>query len=77
MSRAPVRDVEQLGQVFTPPNVVDFMFGLCRNRGRLLEPSAGAGAFFGRLPAGFGEAVGIEIDPRVAPAGVQLGDFFD
>ena len=35
-------DVAQLGQVFTPPNVVAFMLDLCRNKGRVLEPSAEA-----------------------------------
>ena len=42
-------DVAQLGQVFTPPNVVAFMLDLCRNNGRVLEPSAGDGAFFDTL----------------------------
>jgi adenine-specific DNA-methyltransferase len=77
MSRSFVRNVEQLGQVFTPPNVVDFMLGLCRNKGRILEPSAGNGAFFTRLRTGFADCVGLEIDPRVAPEGVRVGDFFD
>jgi len=77
MSRSSVRNVEQLGQVFTPPNVVDFMLGLCRNKGRILEPSAGNGAFFTRLRVGFADCVGLEIDPRVAPEGVRVGDFFD
>ncbi len=71
------RDVAQLGQVFTPPNVVDFMLGLCRNRGRILEPSAGDGAFFKALQARRSDCVGIEIDARVAPAGARICDFFD
>lgn len=71
------RDVAQLGQVFTPPKVVDFMLGLCRNRGRILEPSAGDGAFFKALQARQSDCVGIEIDARVAPAGAQICDFFD
>jgi adenine-specific DNA-methyltransferase len=41
-----MRNIEQLGQVFTPPTVVNFMLDLCRNKGRALEPSAGDGAFF-------------------------------
>jgi len=73
----PERDIEQLGQVFTPPNVVAFMLDLCQNRGRSLEPSAGDGAFFAHLKARGGDCVGIEIDPRVAPEGADIRDFFD
>lgn len=71
------RDVAQLGQVFTPPKVVEFMLDLCRNRGRMLEPSAGDGAFFNRLQARQSDCVGIEIDRRVAPPGARVQDFFD
>jgi len=71
------RDVAQLGQVFTPPKVVEFMLDLCRNRGRMLEPSAGDGAFFTRLQARQNDCVGIEIDRRVAPPGARVQDFFD
>lgn len=70
------RDVEQLGQVFTPPNVVAFMLDLCTNKGRTLEPSAGDGAFFNELKAQQADCVGIEVDPRVAPEGAQVCDFF-
>ncbi len=70
------RDVAQLGQVFTPPSVVAFMLDLCRNSGRALEPSAGDGAFFQHLRARHPDSVGIEIDPRVAPPGASVGDFF-
>ncbi|MDP2880201.1 MAG: class I SAM-dependent methyltransferase [Azonexus sp.] len=70
------RDVEQLGQVFTPPNVVAFMLDLCTNKGRTLEPSAGDGAFFNELKARQADCVGIEVDPRVAPEGAQVCDFF-
>ncbi|MDR2188598.1 MAG: class I SAM-dependent methyltransferase [Azonexus sp.] len=70
------RNIEQLGQVFTPANVVDFMLGLCRNNGRFLEPSVGDGAFFHALRQRGADCVGIEIDPRVAPTGVAVGDFF-
>ena len=41
--------VEQLGQVFTRDDVVSGMLALRRNRGRVLEPSAGDGAFSSRL----------------------------
>jgi adenine-specific DNA-methyltransferase len=70
------RDVRNLGQVFTPPAIVEFMLGLCRNGGRALEPSAGDGAFFHRLRATRAEVVGIELDARVAPPGVRVQDFF-
>ncbi|MDR2837950.1 MAG: class I SAM-dependent methyltransferase [Azonexus sp.] len=69
-------DVAKLGQVFTPPRVVDFMLNLCRNQGRFLEPSVGDGAFFKALRQRGADCVGIEIDPRVAPPGVEIGDFF-
>ncbi len=71
------RNIEQLGQVFTPPKVVAFMLDLCQNKGRALEPSAGDGAFFQLLKARHTDCVGLEIDPRVAPDGVEVGDFFD
>jgi adenine-specific DNA-methyltransferase len=71
------RDVERLGQVFTPPNVVAFMLDLCANTGRVLEPSAGDGAFFYALRQRGADVFGIELDPRVAPAGVEVRDFFD
>lgn len=66
------RNVETLGQVFTPTAVVKTMLGLRRNTGRTLEPSAGDGAFFKKIPG----CVGIELDARVAPKGVRVMDFF-
>lgn len=70
-------DVVKLGQVFTPPQVVAFMLDLCQNKGRVLEPSAGDGAFFRPLRQQGRACVGIELDPGVAPAGASVGDFFD
>lgn len=66
-------DVSLLGQVFTPPAVVDAMRALVRNDGRVLEPSCGDGAFFRHFP----DAVGIELDPAHAPSGARVMDFFD
>jgi adenine-specific DNA-methyltransferase len=66
------RDVANLGQVFTPPAIVELMLDLRRNPGRVLEPSAGDGAFSERLPG----CVAIEFDARVARAGMRHGDFF-
>ncbi len=69
---APDNDVAGLGQVFTPPAVVDVMLGLVRNCGRTLEPGCGNGAFLQHFPF----ALGIEIDPRHAPPGARVMDFF-
>ena len=71
------KDVINLGQVFTPPNVVAFMLDLCQTRGRILEPSSGDGAFFTTLTEQGRDCVGIELDPRVAPPGARVMDFFD
>lgn len=67
------RDVSGLGQVFTPPAIVEAMLALVRNRGRVLEPACGDGAFLQHFPF----AVGIEIDPRHASPGARVMDFFD
>ena len=69
---APARDVEVLGQVFTPDAMVDRMLALVRNRGRVLEPSCGDGQFSRRFPG----CVAIEVDGRVRPAGALDLDFF-
>ncbi len=71
------RNVEQLGQVFTPAKVVEFMLTLCQHRGRTLEPSTGDGAFFCTLKKQQKHTVGIEIDANIAPKGAQVMDFFD
>lgn len=65
-------DVSGLGQVFTPPLVVDAMLALRRNRGRVLEPSAGNGAFSCHLE----NCVAIEADSGHAPGHAIVGDFF-
>ena len=69
----PERDVAGLGQVFTPAAIVDLMLTLVRNCGRVLEPACGDGAFLQHFPF----ALGIEIDPRHAPAGARVMDFFE
>ncbi len=53
------------------------MLDLCANKGRTLEPSAGDGAFMYALKQRCRDCVGIEIDPRVAPEGALVRDFFD
>ena len=66
------RDIARHGQVFTPPAIVDAMLALRRNRGRVLEPACGDGAFASRLP----ECTAIELDPTHCPAGALNIDFF-
>ena len=75
LSSSPVSDYEvaTLGQIFTPPAIVDCMRELVRNQGRVLEPACGDGAFLRHFP----EAVGIEIDPRHAPPGAEVMNFFE
>lgn len=67
-----LRDVAALGQVFTPEPVVQAMLALRRNRGRVLEPACGDGAFLRHLPG----AVGLEIDADHCPPGARAIDFF-
>ena len=62
MSRRRQHQAAMLGQFFTPPDIIDRMLALRRNFGRVLEPSAGEGAFLSRLD---GEAVGVELDARL------------
>ncbi|MBI3526194.1 MAG: class I SAM-dependent methyltransferase [Betaproteobacteria bacterium] len=66
------RDVATLGQVFTPPDIVERMLGLIRNPGRKLDPACGEGAFSARLDG----CVAIELDSRHCPAGARNMDFF-
>jgi len=65
-------DIAGLGQIFTPPAIVDCMRALVRNHGRVLEPACGDGAFLRHFP----QAMGIEIDPRHATPGARIMDFF-
>lgn len=64
-----------LGQYFTPSNVVSTMLGLRRNRGSVLEPSAGNGAFLNYLET---NAVAIEFDESLSddPRTI-VADYFD
>ncbi|MFZ4535843.1 Eco57I restriction-modification methylase domain-containing protein [Propionivibrio sp.] len=66
-------DVATLGQIFTPPSIVDCMRKLVRNSGRVLEPACGDGAFLRHFP----DALGIEIDARHAPPGAEVMNFFE
>jgi adenine-specific DNA-methyltransferase len=66
------RDVTGLGQVFSPPPVVEAMLALRKNHGTVLEPAAGDGAFSRRIPG----CTAIELDARFAPEGALVRDFF-
>lgn len=66
------RNVTRLGQVFTPPAIVEAMLALRQRAGHVLEPSCGDGAFFRHLPG----ATAIEFDARFAPPGAVVADFF-
>ncbi len=67
-----ILDVATLGQVFTPPAIVERMLGLMRNRGRVLDPACGTGAFSQRLS----DCIAIELDPQHCPADALNLDFF-
>jgi adenine-specific DNA-methyltransferase len=62
-----------LGQVFTPPAVVQQMLALRSNSGRTLEPSCGDGAFSSRIPG----CIAIEFYMRVARRCARVMVFFD
>ena len=64
-----------LGQYFTPNWVVNQMLALRQNKGTILEPSAGDGAFMKHLEE---SAVGIEIDRTLTKdSRVIIKDFFN
>lgn len=67
-------NIKDLGQVFTNRDTVDNMFLLKQNDGRVLEPSAGDGAFSNRLTGNF---VAVELDGKVCPEYALNMDFFD
>ena len=74
-----MHNVETLGQVFTPPEIVRQMLLLRRNSGRVLEPSCGDGTFFYsiRKADAADTCVGIEIDEKHCPKEALNIDFFD
>jgi adenine-specific DNA-methyltransferase len=65
-------NIETFGQVFTPKDIVNKMFSLMRNKGNILEPSCGDGAFSKKR-----HCTAIELDERVAPKNALIMDFFD
>lgn len=68
----PVLDVAGLGQVFTPPAIVEHMLALRRRAGRVLDPACGNGAFSARIPG----CVAVELDAAHCPPGAHNVDFF-
>ncbi|HCN38340.1 MAG TPA: SAM-dependent methyltransferase [Bacteroidetes bacterium] len=67
------KNVEVLGQVFTPEYIVAEMLQLRKNYGNVLEPSAGEGAFSSKID----NCTSIEIDAKYAPLNTLNIDFFD
>lgn len=65
--------VTNLGQVFTPQNIVAAMLQLRKNFNSVLEPSCGDGVFFNNIA----NCTGIEIDKTVCPSAALNIDFFD
>ncbi len=65
--------IKHLGQIFTPGDIVQEMLSLCRNRGAVLEPACGDGAFLKRI----NNAVGLELDKNLIKSEAALQtDFF-
>ncbi len=67
-----MKDIKNLGQVYTPDFIVDVMLNLKINHGTILEPSAGDGAFGKK----FDKIDAIEIDKN-CPFKCIAHDFFD
>lgn len=70
-------DVVNLGQVFTPRNIVDIMVNLMSNKGNILEPSCGDGQIFNYLLSKNKICVGVEYDSTKCPEKAINMDFFD
>ena len=65
--------VTNLGQVYTPENVVENMLKIRKNKGTILEPSSGDGSFSDIIE----DIVAIEIDPENKTENNIIMDFFD
>ena len=65
--------IKNLGQVFTPDTIVDFMMSLKKNTGVTLEPSCGQGVFLPKLD----NYTAIEIDKQFHGEGILNMDFFN
>ncbi len=70
--------VKNLGQVFTPLDMVKSMVDMVQNNGTMLEPSSGDGAFSNYIQNEIGrEITSIEVDPDNYKPGFTIMDFFD
>jgi adenine-specific DNA-methyltransferase len=69
--------VEDLGQVFTPIDIVNKMTSMIKNGMRILEPSCGDGAFLEVLENLYKNVIGIEFDGHHCPPNALNMDFFD
>lgn len=65
--------VRNYGQVFTPGPLARRLISWIRNRGKILEPACGDGAFLRNLPRA---ATALEIQQGIAPPGAYPVDFF-
>jgi adenine-specific DNA-methyltransferase len=70
--------IKNLGQVYTPENIVEKMFNLSKNNGEILEPSAGDGAFTKWIKRNSNRRItSIEIDSDNKFDDILIMDFFD
>lgn len=70
--------VKNLGQVYTPENIVKLMFNLSEKNGNILEPSAGDGAFTKYIKENSNRKItSIEIDVDNDQLDFVIMDFFD
>lgn len=70
--------VKNLGQVYTPENIVSVMFNLSTKNGSILEPSAGDGAFTKYVKSNSDRIItSIEVDPDNKRDDFIIMDFFD
>lgn len=73
-----MKKIENLGQVYTPEDIVEVMYKLSKNNGRILEPSAGDGAFTKWVKDNTNrEIISIEIDNDNNQLDFIIMDFFD
>ncbi len=69
-------DIKKMGQVFTPLFIVDEIISLIKNKGKILEPSAGDGAFSNVINSK--KLVSLEIDKYFANKNDFINiDFFN
>jgi len=70
-------NIENLGQIFTPIDVVSRMITLIQNGNRILEPSSGLGAFYDELAKNYTNIVSIELDEKICRSSFLNIDFFE